>query len=99
MQDGGGIATVLPGETGMVTQNLAPGNYIVVDEDGGDEGGPSNNELGAKGELTVTGEATEAELSSVSATITATDKDEKDYDFEFKCLKAGKNPGALREHS
>ena len=58
-------------------------------------------ELGAKGEFTVTGEASDAELPDQPATITATDDgggDDGDYGFEFKGLKAGDEQGALREH-
>ena len=91
MEDGGGTGTVAPGKTATVTQNLAPGKYAIWDDEGGDEGAPSNSELGAKGEFTVTGEAKDDELPPVPATVTATDKGEKDYGFAYKGLKAGPN--------
>lgn len=91
LQDGGGVSAVAPGQTGTVTQNLAPGKYAIWDDEGGDEDKPSNSELGAKGEFTVTGEAKDDELPSVPATITATDKGTKKYDFVLKNLKAGSN--------
>jgi hypothetical protein len=93
IKDGGGVATVKPGETGTVTQNLAPGKYIVWDDQGGDGqgGGAENWEFGAKGDFTVTGDTSDDELPSVPATIIATDKGDKDYGFELKGLKAGTN--------
>jgi hypothetical protein len=96
MQDGGGLGAVKPGESKSATQNLAPGRYVIWDDEGGDdEDTPGNDELGAKGEFMVTGEAVDAELPSVPATVTATDEgtDTKDktYDFEFKGLKPGVN--------
>jgi hypothetical protein len=93
MQDGGGLGTVPPGETATATQVLAPGKWVVWDDEGGDEG-PGNSELGAKGEFTVTGPAADAELPARDATVTATDEGEgedKTYDFEFAGLKAGTN--------
>lgn len=91
IQDGGGVAAVKPGETKTVTQNLAPGKYIVWDDQGGDDDTPGNWSLGALGEFTVTGEASDDELPSRPATITALDKGDKDYGFAFKGLKAGTN--------
>ena len=91
LEDGGGVPKVLPGKTGTATQNLAPGKYIVTDDEGSDGDGPSNAERGATGEFTVTGEASDAELPLVPATITTTDKGDKDYGFEFKGLKPGTN--------
>ena len=96
MQDGGGTGAVKPGATATATQNLAPGRYVIWDDEGGDEeDAPGNDELGAKGEFTVTGAATDDELPPVPATVTATDEgtdtDDKKYDFEFKGLKAGTN--------
>ena len=93
MQDGGGLGSVKPGATATATQVLAPGKYVVWDDEGGDEG-PGNSELGAKGEFTVTGPAVDAELPARDATVTATDEGEgedKTYDFEFAGLKAGTN--------
>ena len=89
MQDGGGTGAVKPGATAIATQNLAPGRYVIWDDEGGDEDdAPGNDALGAKGEFTVTGEASDAELPKVAATVTATDsgtdtKDDKEYGFEF----------------
>jgi hypothetical protein len=96
MQDGGGTSAVKPGATGTATQNLAPGRYVIWDDEGGDdEGEKGNDALGAKGEFTVTGDASDAALPKVAATVTATDSgtDTKDktYGFEFKGLKAGTN--------
>ncbi len=93
MQDGGGLGAVAPGKTASATQVLAPGKWVIWDDEGGDEG-PGNSELGAKGEFTVTGPATDAELPEQDATVTATDEGEgkdKTYDFEFAGLKAGAN--------
>jgi len=91
LEDGGGVGAVKPGQTGTATQNLAPGKYVVTDEEGGEGDGPSNAERGATGEFTVTGKAVDAELPSVPATITTTDKGDKDYGFALKGLKAGTN--------
>ncbi len=92
MQDGGGIAAVKPGETGTASQVLAPGRYVIWDDDGGDEeDAPSNDELGAKGEFQVTGPAVKAELPSQPATVTATDEGDKEYGFAFSGLKPGEN--------
>ena len=95
MQDGGGIPSVAAGETATVTQVLAPGRYVIWDDEGGDEDdAPSNDELGAKGEFTVTGPAAQAELPAQPARVTATDEGtgkEKEYAFEFENLKAGAN--------
>ena len=93
MQDGGGLGSVKPGATATATQVLAPGKWVIWDDEGGDQG-PSNSELGAKGEFTVTGPAVDAELPARDATVTATDEGkgkEKTYDFEFAGLKAGTN--------
>jgi hypothetical protein len=95
MQDGGGLGEVAPGKTASATQNLAPGKYVIWDDAGGDEeDAPGNDELGAKGEFTVTGEASDAKLPEVAARVTATDKEEggkESYGFEFENLKAGTN--------
>jgi hypothetical protein len=96
MQDGGGASAVNPGATRTATQNLAPGRYVIWDDEGGDdEDAPGNDELGAKGEFEVTGEAVDAELPTMPATVTATDEGtdgtDKKYSFEFKDLKAGAN--------
>jgi plastocyanin len=93
MQDGGGLGTTAPGATAVATQVLAPGKHVIWDDEGGDSG-PNNSAIGAKGEFTVTGPASDARLPAQPATVTATDtgtgKDKK-YDFEFKGLKAGAN--------
>lgn len=88
IQDGGGIPGVAPGATDSVTQVLAPGRYAISDDEteGGQGEGEEFNQLGAKGEFTVTGEASDAALPAVPATLTA-----KEYSFAFKGLKAGVN--------
>ena len=93
IEDGGGVSTVLPGETASVTQVLAPGRYAITDDEtaGGEGEGPSHAQLGAKGEFTVTGPASDAELPAQPASLTATDDGDKQYGFEFKGLKAGTN--------
>ena len=95
IQDGGGLGGVRPGASETVLQVLAPGRYVIWDDEGGGEGdAPGNDDLGAKGEFTVTGEPGNAQLPEVPATVTATDSfegDKREYDFEFKGLKAGRN--------
>lgn len=93
IEDGGGLAAVKPGASASVTQVLAPGKYAITDDEteGGQGEGTSYAELGAEGEFTVTGEASDAELPAQPATITATDDGAKQYGFEFKGLKAGAN--------
>lgn len=93
MQDGGGLGVVKPGASATATQNLAPGKYVIWDGEGPDEG-DDYSELGAKGEFTVTGEASDAELPAQTATVTASDEgsgDEMEHGFELKGLKAGVN--------
>ena len=93
IQDGGGLAAVKPGASASATQLLAPGRYVLFDDATarGDGEGPSNAELGATGEFTVTGPASEAELPEQPATLTATDDGKDDYGFEFAGFKAGVN--------
>ena len=95
MQDGGGVSTVEPRGLGRAMQLLAPGKYVIWDDEGGDEeDAPGHDELGAKGEFTVTGPAVDAQLPRQPATVTATDLgegDDKDYGFEFEGLKPGTN--------
>jgi len=93
IEDGGGVGTVEPGETVTVSQILPPGKYGIADDEtkGGQGEGKTYGQLGAKGEFTVTGEASDAELPAQPATITATDDGAKEYGFEFKGLKAGTN--------
>ncbi|MEA2192025.1 MAG: hypothetical protein QOI73_2146 [Solirubrobacteraceae bacterium] len=88
LQDGGGLETVKAGQTGTVEQVLAPGRYAITDDEtkNADGEGKSNAQLGAKGEFTVTGPASKADLPDVPATVTA-----KEYSFQFKGLKAGTN--------
>jgi hypothetical protein len=88
IEDGGGVYTVPPGETRSVTQVLAPGKYAITDNETteGDGEGESLADLGAKGEFTVTGPASDAELPAQPATLTA-----KDYSYKFNGFKAGKN--------
>jgi hypothetical protein len=94
-KDGGGVNTVDPGGTGTITQVLAPGHYAIWDDEGGDDGAPGNDKLGAKGEFTVTGEATDAKLPAVAGSVTAIDEegagDKETYSFETSGLKAGVN--------
>ncbi len=71
----GGVGTVNPGQSASATDVLEPGRYFVIDTDGG-----------GSSEFEVTGEASDAELPSTDATITA-----KEYGFETSGLKAGKN--------
>ena len=95
MQDGGGLGAVKPGKTASATQNLAPGRYVIWDDEGGDENdAPGNDELGAKGEFTVTGAASDAKLPPQAATVTAFDKQtggKETYGFKLEGLKAGRN--------
>ena len=95
MQDGGGVSTVKPRGLGRAMQLLAPGKYVIWDDEGGDEeDAPGNDELGAKGEFTVTGPPIDAQLPRQPATVTATDLgegDDREYGFEFEGLKAGTN--------
>ncbi len=69
------------------TQQLAPGKYFILDT-GQPEGDDvkSYAENGATAALEVTGEATDGELPSTDAKITATE-----YSFTADGLKAGKN--------
>ncbi len=93
IEDGGGLTAVKPGQTGSVTQVLAPGKYAITDDEtqSGDGEGPSNSDLGARGEFTVTGPPSDAELPDQPATLTATDDGQDEYGFEFDGLKAGVN--------
>ena len=96
VQDGGGIPAVAPGARGSASQVLAPGRYVLVDDEGEGEGddAKSHAELGAVGEFTVTGERSQARLPAVPATITAMDAekdDKKTYGFRLQGLKAGTN--------
>lgn len=105
MQVGGGVSTVAPGKSATALQVLPPGRYAIWDDEGGEDG-PGNDELGAKGEFTVTGPAADATLPPVPARITAVDDGEHDagggaaadehddedkHGFEFAGLKAGRN--------
>ena len=93
IQDGGGLAAVKPAASASVTQVLAPGRYVLFDDATarGDGEGPSNAELGATGEFTVTGPASDAELPEQPATLTATDDGKDEYGFEFAGFKPGVN--------
>jgi hypothetical protein len=72
----GGFGDVEPGETATVTQELAPGKYLVADL-----------ETGANAEFEVTGEAPASELPSDGGTIEATE-----YEFTASGLKSGGAP-------
>ena len=93
IEDGGGLPGVEPGATATVTQVLAPGRYGISDDEteGGQGEGTTYAELGAEGEFTVTGAASDVELPAQPATLTATDDGAKEYGFEFEGLKAGPN--------
>ena len=98
VQDGGGVPAVKPGATGSATQVLAPGRYVLLDDDEGEgegENAKSHAELGATGEFTVTGErARGARLPAAAATITAedaTDGRKQTYGFRLEGLKPGTN--------
>ena len=72
----GGLGDVEPGETATVTQELAPGKYLVADL-----------ETDANAEFEVTGEAAASELPSDGGTIEATE-----YEFTASGLKSGGAP-------
>jgi hypothetical protein len=95
VQDGGGVAAVKPGASASATQVLAPGRWVLLDDDEGEgANAKSPAELGAKGEFTVTGERAKAQLPAQPATITATDADrdgKETYGFRLEGLKAGTN--------
>ena len=93
IEDGGGLSRVEPGATATVTQVLAPGRYGISDDEtkGGQGEGTTYAELGAEGEFTVTGAASDAELPAQPASLIATDDGAKEYGFEFEGLKAGPN--------
>ena len=75
LHGGGGVGTVAPGQSASATDVLEPGRYFVMDTDGG-----------GSAEFEVTGEASDAQLPSTDATITA-----KEYGFETSGLKPGSN--------
>jgi hypothetical protein len=83
----GGVGTTAPGETATITQRLEPGSYVFIDS-----GEPPGRDVephfkqGAVSELTVTGEASEADLPESDATIAAAE-----YTFTPTGLKAGTN--------
>jgi len=95
IQDGGGVPAVEPGASASASQVLAPGRYVLLDDESGEgDNAKSNAELGAKGEFTVTGERVSASLPARSATITALDETQDDkttYGFRLEGLKAGTN--------
>lgn len=83
----GGVGSTAGGATAKVSQVLDAGTYYMLDlgEPEGDNV-KSYAEQGATAKLTVTGEASDAELPTAAATITA-----KDYSFTTNGLKAGDN--------
>lgn len=95
IQDGGGVPSVKPGASGTASQVLAPGRYVIIDDDEGNgDNAKSYGELGAKGEFTVTGARSTAQLPAQPATVTATDDehgDKETYAFKLEGLKAGTN--------
>lgn len=70
----GGVAEVPSGKSASVTQELAPGKYMVVDID-----------TDASAEFEVSGQSGQGELAADGGTISATE-----YAFESEGLKAGK---------
>ena len=95
VQDGGGVPAVEPGASASASQVLAPGRYVLLDDEEG-EGDNAKNyaELGAAGEFTITGERSKAQLPARPATITAedaTDGRKQTYGFRLEGLKAGTN--------
>ncbi len=76
MTDGGGVGVVPPGQTGIVTERLREGRYVVTGEA---EGGKP-----AIAELTVKGGDGGGQLPPTDAQIEA-----KDYSFTTSGLKAG----------
>jgi hypothetical protein len=95
VQDGGGVPSVKPGASSTATQVLAPGRYVLLDDDetAGDSA-KTNAEIGATGEFTVTGERRRAFLPAQPATITATDAkvgNKETYGFRLEGLKSGTN--------
>lgn len=71
----GGVGTVPGGKSASVTQDLAPGQYLVADID-----------TNANAEFEVTGDSGSGELASDGGTIDATE-----YQFTSTGLKAGTN--------
>ena len=72
----GGVGDVEPGEAATVTQELAPGSYLVADLNSG-----------VNAEFEVTGEAGAGQLPSDGGTIEATE-----YDFTASGLETGGAP-------
>jgi hypothetical protein len=72
----GGFGDVKAGETASVTQELAPGKYVVADLNSG-----------ANAEFDVAGDSGSGEVASDGRTIEATE-----YEFTSSGLKAGANP-------
>jgi hypothetical protein len=72
----GGLGDVKAGDTASVTQELAPGKYVVADLNSG-----------ANAEFEVTGDSGGGEVASDGRTIEATE-----YEFTSSGLKAGANP-------
>jgi hypothetical protein len=95
IQDGGGVPDVKPGGSASASQVLAPGRYAILDDDEGEgDNAKTWAELGAKGEFTVTGARSTAQLPAEAATVTATDDehgDKETYTFKLEGLKAGTN--------
>jgi hypothetical protein len=72
----GGLGDVKAGDTASVTQELAPGKYVVADLN-----------TGANAEFEVTGDSGGGEVASDGPTVEATE-----YEFTSSGLKAGANP-------
>ena len=95
IQDGGGVPAVEPGASATAAQVLAPGRYVLLDDESGrGDNAKSYAELGAVGQFTVTGERSTARLPAAEATITAEDAVEGDletYGYRVEGLKPGTN--------
>jgi hypothetical protein len=88
----GGVSTTPPGKTGITTENLPAGHYLVTDsETGDDDNAPAPSLHGAVAEFDVTA-APEGQLPAApGGTIKVVDDGKDKYRFETSGLKAGSN--------